>query len=92
MDKTTAFARLEALQQELNAIETQMLDPDADQALLDDAWELISKEMDLLASFIWDDSEDSRDPQSPAEIGYCGFPCDFGCPTCSASYDPMDEL
>ena len=31
--------------------------------------------------------------QNPARIGFCGYRCDFGCPTCTNSgYDDSDEF
>jgi hypothetical protein len=92
MNTATLLTCLEALQQELNAIEVQMTHPNADQNVLDDAWEEITREMDELSTLIWNNVEDTRDPHMPAETGYCGYPCDYGCPTCSEQYDPRDEL
>lgn len=29
---------------------------------------------------------------SSAEVGFCGFPCNYGCPTCTnTGYDPSDD-
>ena len=29
---------------------------------------------------------------SSAEVGFCGFPCGYGCPTCTnRGYDPSEE-
>lgn len=28
---------------------------------------------------------------SSAEVGFCGFSCNYGCPACSTGYDPLDE-
>jgi hypothetical protein len=83
MNTATLLTRLEALQQELNAIEVQMTHPNADQNVLDDAWEEISKEMDELSMLIWNDAEDTR-----------GCATCSGCPYCedTGAYDPDGEI
>jgi hypothetical protein len=30
--------------------------------------------------------------ENPPEIGYCGFPCDGRCQTCSSGFDLADEV
>jgi hypothetical protein len=33
-----------------------------------------------------------EEEQNPPQIGYCGFRCNFGCPTCADyGYDGSDE-
>jgi hypothetical protein len=83
MNTATLLTRLEALQQELNAIEAQMTTPNADQGALNDEWEWITKEMDSLCELIWNDVEDTR-----------GCATCSGCPYCedTGSYDPSDEI
>lgn len=83
MNTTQHMTRLEALQQELNAIEAQMTTPNADQDALNDEWEAITKEMDSLCELIWNDAEDTR-----------GCATCSGCPYCEdmGSYDPDGEI
>jgi hypothetical protein len=34
-----------------------------------------------------------EEEQNPVQIGFCGFGCNFGCPTCvNSGYDDSDEL
>ena len=54
MNTTTILTRLDELQADLNALETMMSDtnPHSDQALLDDAWNLIVNEMENLQEIL----------------------------------------
>jgi hypothetical protein len=83
MNTAQLLTRLEALQQELNAIEAQRTTPNADQELLNDEWEGITKEMDSICELIWNDTEDTR-----------GCETCSGCPYCEdmGSYDPDGEI
>ena len=83
MNTATLLTRLEALQQELNAIEAQMTTPNADQDTLDDDWEAITREMDMLSAMIWNDAEDARGCETCSGCLYCE---DTG------RYDPTDEV
>ena len=83
MNTATLLTRLEALQQELNAIEAQMTTPNADQDTLDDDWEAITREMDALCVMIWNDAEDDRGCESCAGCTYCED---------SGRYDQADEI
>jgi hypothetical protein len=34
-----------------------------------------------------------EEEQNPPQIGFCGFPCNFGCPACTdCGYDDSDEF
>jgi hypothetical protein len=34
-----------------------------------------------------------REEEQNPQIGFCGFPCNFGCPTCTeCGYDDSDEF
>jgi hypothetical protein len=83
MNTAQLLTRLEALQQELNAIEAQRTTPNADQELLNDEWEGITKEMDSICELIWNDMGDTR-----------GCATCSGCPYCedSEAYDPDGEI
>jgi hypothetical protein len=83
MNTATLLTRLEALQQELNAIEAQRTTPNADQEPLNDEWERITKEMDSICEFIWNDVEDTRGCATCSGCAYCE---DTG------SYDPDGEI
>ena len=89
MNTTAILARLDELQADLNALETMMTDtnPHSDQALLDDAWDLIVNEMENLqeilevneANQMVDTREEfSQDPYTDYAYG------DW--------YDPADEI
>jgi hypothetical protein len=54
MNTTAILTRLDELQADLNALETMMSDtnPHSDQALLDDAWDLIVNEMENLQEIL----------------------------------------
>jgi hypothetical protein len=89
MNTTAILTRLDELQADLNALETMMSDtnPHSDQALLDDAWDLIVNEMENLqeilevneANQMVDTREEfSQDPYTDYAYG------DW--------YDPADEI
>ena len=91
MNPTDILARLDELQAELNTLEAQMATsttlPHSDQALLDDAWDLIVTEMDGLQEILEINEanqmvdprdEDSQDPYAAYAYG------DW--------YDPADEI
>lgn len=86
---TALLVRLDELQAELNTLETMMTDtlPHSDQALLDDAWDLIVNEMDDLQEILAIDEanqmvdtreEFSQDPY--ADYAYGDW------------YEPADEI
>jgi hypothetical protein len=89
MNTQTLLERLEALRDTLVALEA---DPNSS----DDAWEAVLRELETLEELLWlektNQMEDERDTQEDdAMVGWCGFRCNFGCPSCQ-SYDPSDEI
>jgi hypothetical protein len=85
MNTQTLLERLEALRTTLNALEA---DPNSS----DEAWEALSKELETIEELIQlERLNQMEDEEDDAMVGWCGFRCDFGCPSCQ-SYDPSDEI
>ena len=94
---TTALRlRLAELQVELNKIEQAMTDAGSSQGTLDEVWTNVTREMDELVEILAIDEMNTMECADTlvemAQTGYCGFECNFGCPTCSEQYDPRDEI
>lgn len=87
MDTQSTFARLEAIQHELNALEAKLnmtLLP-ALQEALEDEWEHLMCEMEMLTELLMNEMEDTREG-----CEHCS-----GCMYCEESspgYDPADEI
>ena len=85
MNTTAILTRLDELQADLNALEKMMTDtnPHPDQALLDDAWDLIVNEMDTLQEILAvNEANQLVDPREE-------FSQD---PSVDYAYDPADEI
>lgn len=85
MNTTTTLARIDELQEELNAIEAKM-DPNlfpAAQDALDDEWDHAMAELEMLTELLANELEDDRGCETCSGCTYCE---DMG------MYDPADEI
>ena len=85
MNAQATLARISVIQTELNAIEAQMV-PNllpAAQDALDNEWEHVMSEMELLTQLLAEDLEDTRGCETCSGCTYCE---DMG------MYDPDGEI
>ena len=78
-------------------IEIEELSP-IEVIVVEDTTDLVEIDIAEIAEAVEEQEEDTRTwwekagwDYEPA-VGFCGFPCDYGCPRCSECYDGNDEI